>query len=69
MHPPSPVVVVGFDWTSFSHLQISSPECSIGFKSGLRAGHGKTYVALLKKVTCGSGRMNTRIVMLESVVP
>ena len=47
--------------------------CSIGFKSGLRTGHGiNSYVFIffgLEKVPCGSFCMNMSVVVLKSAVP
>jgi hypothetical protein len=40
----------------------------IGFRAGLRAGQGITSVVLLKKVSCGSCRMITGVIVLEIVV-
>ena len=50
-------------WLGFAKSSLNlTHRCSIGFSSGIRTGHGITYM-------CGSCCMSTSVVMLKSVVP
>ena len=58
--------VIGLGRTSLTFLWIWSHKCSIGFKSGLRA--GPCNGVLLEKVPGGSGSVGAGIILLEHVV-